>query len=132
MPYEPIYETKESHREKHRGDAEAARIEEDDDGCPLGKCSNEIDPALAQKLLATGIQWSPSTSRSPYPHSVFNTYKGVPYRAHRRGQTRYYHGFPDVKNRIPRAVRDELRQRAVKEGAEETFDRWMQQTEKYT
>jgi len=63
--------------------------------------------------------------------SVFNTYKGIPYRAHRRGKTRYYHGFPDVKNRIPKAVRDQLRERAVNENAVDAFDRWMRQTEGY-
>lgn len=130
----PIYEPDPSHREKHRGDSPDAQLGEDHDGRPLGKCSNEIDTTLAQRLLDEGIPWSPTASqrrRSPWPKSVFNTYKGVPYRAHRRGKTPYFHGFPDVKNRIPRAVREELRARAVAEGEEDAFDAWMRQTEAY-
>jgi hypothetical protein len=98
---------------------------------PLSKCSAEIDKTLAQRLLDTGIAWSPSSHRSPLPHSVFNTYKGIPYRAHRRGRTRFYHGFPDVRNRIPVAVREQLRALAAEEGAEDAFDHWMEQTNKH-
>ncbi|HMR09879.1 MAG TPA: hypothetical protein PKA88_29075 [Polyangiaceae bacterium] len=129
-----VYEPDMSHREKHRGESSAAQLVEDNDGRPLGKCSNEIDADKAQELLDGGIRWSPASSQgrgSPLPTFVFNTYKGVPYRAHRRGRTRFFHGFPDVKNRIPRTVRDQLRERAVDEGEEDAFDAWMRQTERY-
>lgn len=131
-PVELTYDPDLNHREKHRGTSAVARVTEDEDGALVGKCSSEIDTELAQRLLDEGVRWSPATDRSPIPKYVFNTYKGVPYRAHRRGNTRNYHGFPDVKNRIPRAVRDQLRALATKEGAQAEFDNWMQETEKYT
>src|SRR5438874_888350 len=101
------YEADPTHRAKHRGSMPEARIEQDSDGHLVGKCSSEIDDIIANNLFAEGVPWSPRTHRSPLPLSVFNTYKGVPYRAHRRGSTRFYHGFPEVKNRIPKAVREQ-------------------------
>lgn len=131
--HKPIYEPDESHREKHHGDSPEPKLMEDDDGHPIGKCSRDIDLGLAQELLDSGIEWRPrSDRRSPWPDSIFNVFRGVPYRAHRRGKTRYYHGFPDVKRRIPKAVRDELRERAIAEGTVEAFDAWMRQTQKYS
>jgi hypothetical protein len=127
-----IYEPDESHRAKHRGDSADARLTVDEDGRLVCKCSNEIDTMLAQRLLDEGLPWSPATHRSPLPHSVFNVYRGIPYRAHRRGRTRFYHGFPDVKQRIPAVLRAQLRERAVNQGAEDAFDAWMRQTEEYT
>jgi len=63
----PIYEPDPSHTAKHRSDLEEARIEEDDDGCPVGKCPKSIDQELAQRLLDEGIRWSPRTHRSRFP-----------------------------------------------------------------
>jgi hypothetical protein len=125
-----VYEPDENHRRKHRGDEPEARLTEDDTGNLVGKCSSEIDVDVAQRLLDEGIHWSPRTHRSPYPKYVYNVHKGVPYRAHRRGQA--YHGFPDVKNRIPTTVRDDLRRRAEARDELAVFDLWMQTTEKYT
>jgi len=126
-----IYEPDPTHTQKHRGDSPEPKIIDDGDGHPLSKCSTEIDETLAQHLLDTGIAWSPASHRSPLPHSVFNTYRGIPYRAHRRGRTRFYHGFPDVWNRIPAAIRERLRALAAQEGAEDAFDRWMEHTARY-
>lgn len=128
----PVYEPDPSHTHKHRGSTPDAMIVADVDGRPLGKCSSEIDRTTAQRLLDTGIAWSPSSHRSPLPHSVFNVYKGVPYRAHPRGRTRFYHGFPDVRNRIPASIRALLRALAAAEDAEDAFDRWMEQTGEHT
>ena len=128
----PIYEPDESHRAKHRGSSEDAVLIQDDDGNLVGKCSTLIDVACAQKLLDEGCAWSPKTHRSPLPHSVFNVFQGIPYRAHRRGTTRFYHGFPDVQNRIPRDIRGRLREIAVAQGTEGTFDAWMTETAKYS
>jgi hypothetical protein len=127
---DPIYEPDTAHREKHRGGSSEPRLIEQD-GALVGKCSSDIDRELAQRLLDDGIHWSPQSHRSPLPKAIFNTFEGIPYRAHRRGNTRFYHGFPDVKNRIPRVVREQLRERAAKEGKADAFDRWMLQTDKY-
>ena len=106
-------------------------MDQDSEGNPVGKCSSDINEELAQDLLDSGITWSPLSHRSPLPHSVFNVYNGIPYRAHRRGSTRFYHGFPDVRSRIPRAIRDQLRDLAVAQQCADEFDAWMIQTQRY-
>ncbi len=130
MPNNGIeYEPDPSHRKKHGGGSSEAQILVDVDGNLVSKCSNEIDPTLAGRLLREGIPWSSESSRSPLPEAVFNLHRGIPYRAHRRGKTRFYHGFPDVRRRMPGGIWKQLADLAIEQGVQQEFERWMTATE---
>jgi len=118
------YQPDARHRNKHKWDRDEPAIEEDDDGKPVGRCPERIDGNLAQSLLDGGIKWPGRKRRSPFVERVFNVFEGVPYRGKHIGGGRYA-GFPELPDRIPPGVKEELFQRACAEGYGQVFSDWM-------
>jgi len=119
------YDAGESRRRLHVWDEpRAGFLFEEERGIEVGKCSSEISPELAQRLLNEGIPYNPATWKKIYPRSLYNVFQGTPYRAHQVGRG-CYHGFPEKPGMIPPVLVDELRARARDEGCESQFESWM-------
>ena len=94
---------------------------------PVGMCPTGMKRDGAEQALNDGIKRAGRRKRSPFPQDVYNVINGIPYRAHPSGRGARYHGFPEVIQKIPVDVRQELRERAEQEGDLEAYESWESQ-----
>lgn len=95
----------------------------------VGKCHSSITQDVAQKLLRSGVvePIEPYDDEQPGPPDrIFNIYRGIPYVAVPTQPGKSYHGYP-WSGRLAASVRVALRARAVQEGTEKDFDRWLKE-----
>ena len=128
VPHKWLYEPDEDPKRKHHWNQNEAGFVTVG-AILVGKCPSGMSIQLAQTLLDTGIEWSPSKGWiQPYPQRIYCVWDGVLYRAMPTNPGRSYHGFPEYPSGFPpgnRALRDQIVDLARVCDCEQDLRAWM-------
>jgi hypothetical protein len=96
-------------------------------GHKIGKCPSDLGISEAEKLVNNGIEWSPEGWPRDYPKRIYVVRNGWVYRATPTIPGRSYHGFPEIRSRLPndRDLHQELLQRARDKNCAKEIERWL-------
>jgi hypothetical protein len=128
MPHKWLYEADEDPKRKHHWRQNRAGFVTVG-ATFIAKCPNNMSIESAQKLLDTGIEWSPKMWSESYPQRIYCVSDGVLYRATPTIPGRSYHGFPEHPSKFPpgnRVLRNQLIELARERGCEHELRGWMQ------
>ena len=120
-------------RHKHHGRKPFPYFREEG-SVTVGMCPSTISHEVAERLLHTGVaDFDPDQPSTP-PARVYAVHEGVVYEARPTlPGSLSYHGFPwrgrPRHNRLPRAVKRVLRERAEHSGFLSVFKEWLRDHE---
>jgi len=84
-PHKWLYEPDEDPKRKHHWNQDKAGFVTVG-AIFVGKCPNNMSMQLAQKLLNTGIEWSPKKWANPYPQRILRMgWRAIPSNANNSG-----------------------------------------------
>jgi hypothetical protein len=92
-------------------------------------CPANIPQPILDHLLNSGIPYYGRGDPKEHPHSIFNVYRGVPYRAVRTVAGRSFHGFPCISKRkdVPPGVLPAILKKAEELGVKEQVEKWFKE-----
>ena len=95
--------------------------------CPCAFMPSEDTQELLERLLNSGICWSPSNWIHDHPKRIYIVYNAWLYRATPTIPGRSYHAFPeDFEDRtVPPALHRGIRDEAQRQGCAEEIERWL-------
>jgi hypothetical protein len=70
-------------------------------GVQVAMCSSLITIEIAQRMLDEGYRWVPIGSIDEHPQRIYAIFDGVVYRATPTVPGTSYHGFPEIRIRLP-------------------------------
>jgi len=97
-------------------------------GSFIGKCPTNLTTEQAEKLLNTGIEFSPPDWKREYPERIYNIHDGVLYRATATNPGESYHGFPEHPTRaqkLPKVLKERILKIAEHHNCLEEIKRWL-------
>lgn len=121
------YEADENPKRKHKWDRDEAGFVKGPGGEIVAKCPSSMTNPEAETLLAGGIPWSAPRWGKTYPQRIYVVYKGVVFRATPTNPGRSYHGFPELREKLPpdRALHVLLERRADELGCGDEVRAWL-------
>lgn len=123
------YEPDEKPKRKHawdRNEAGFVRV----GSVLIGKCPANLSNETAERILNDGIPWFPRGWNKPHPERLYCVFDGWVYRATVTVHGRSYHGFPELREKLPqdRRLHEKLllKARAESAASERKVKKWLQ------
>lgn len=91
----------------------------------VAKCPNNVTIDQCEELLNHGVPWSPVGWRKNYPKRIYIIHHSVVYRATVTVGGVSYHAFPELAERFPPGLREDLLARARMLNCENEVRKWL-------